>query len=107
VCARWMSSFVDFVGDVGYAPSKKHSLDRVNNDGDYEPQNVKWSSPIEQQNNQRRTLYVTHNGKQYTLTELSKKTKIPRKTLYARFTAGAADIVTPPPLGPKPKRGRT
>jgi len=105
VCERWADSFVNFISDVGYAPNKKYSLDRVDNDGNYEPGNVKWSSPVEQQNNQRRTLWVTHNGKHYTLTELSKKTKIPRKTLYARLLRGATDIVTPPPLGPKTKKG--
>lgn len=54
VCKKWRDSFVDFLADVGYAPSNKHSIDRKDNDGHYEPGNVKWSTPKEQRANQRR-----------------------------------------------------
>ena len=54
VCARWKDSFVAFLGDVGPSPSARHSIDRhPNNDGDYEPGNVRWATPREQQTNKR------------------------------------------------------
>lgn len=56
VCPRWRSNgigFFNFVADVGEKPSPEHSLDRKNNDGNYEPSNVKWSTIEEQQANRR------------------------------------------------------
>lgn len=48
VCARWMVSFEDFLADVGLKPGPKHTLDRVDNDGNYEPSNCRWATPKEQ-----------------------------------------------------------
>lgn len=53
VCDRWRLSFIDFLADMGRKPSPKHSLDRINNDGNYEPGNCKWSTNKEQSNNRR------------------------------------------------------
>jgi hypothetical protein len=50
ICDRWLDSFLSFVEDVGERP-ENHSLDRINNDGDYEPSNCKWSTPREQSYN--------------------------------------------------------
>jgi hypothetical protein len=53
VCARWQASFANFLADVGKRPSGK-TLDRwPNNDGDYEPDNVRWGTPKEQRANRR------------------------------------------------------
>lgn len=52
VCDRWRA-FAAFIADVGSAPSPRHSLDRINNDGDYEPGNVRWATKSEQAKNQR------------------------------------------------------
>ena len=54
VCRKWLDSFVEFLNDVGYAPSNAHSIDRINNDGDYEPGNVRWATKSEQSANQRK-----------------------------------------------------
>ena len=54
VCERWQKSFDAFLADVGPRPSAKHSIDRFpNNDGDYEPGNVRWATKQEQRANQR------------------------------------------------------
>jgi hypothetical protein len=54
VCDEWMTSFAAFFADVGLAPSPRHTLDRINVDGHYEPGNVRWATWSEQRRNQRR-----------------------------------------------------
>lgn len=53
VCERWSKSFEFFVADMGPKPTQKHSLDRKNNNGNYDPSNCKWSTQSEQNKNQR------------------------------------------------------
>ncbi|KKN27390.1 hypothetical protein LCGC14_0865180 [marine sediment metagenome] len=48
VCQRWLNSFEAFKEDIGERPSPKHSIDRINNNGNYGPSNVKWSTIKEQ-----------------------------------------------------------
>jgi hypothetical protein len=56
VCDRWLRSYETFVADVGRRPSPQHSIDRYpDNDGNYEPGNVRWAT-YEQQNNNRRNF---------------------------------------------------
>lgn len=53
VCERWQNSFPNFLLDMGERPSSKHGIDRINNDGNYEPSNCKWSTISEQAKNKR------------------------------------------------------
>ena len=53
VCGRWLKSFADFLADMGKRPSSLHSIDRKNNDGNYEPSNCRWATKSEQRLNQR------------------------------------------------------
>lgn len=57
VCERWLS-FENFLADMGQPPSDKHSIERENNDGNYEPLNCVWATAKQQANNRRRPSYV-------------------------------------------------
>jgi len=54
VCSRWRKSFENFIKDVGKRPGPEYSIDRIDNDGNYKPGNVKWSTRSEQNKNRRK-----------------------------------------------------
>jgi hypothetical protein len=62
VCARWRARFQNFLADVGPRPSPQHSIDRLENNGNYEPGNVAWRTRAEQNRNTRRTILLTYGG---------------------------------------------
>lgn len=62
VCEEWEQSFMAFYEHVGPRPSSEHTLDRVDNNGHYEPGNVRWATRRTQQRNKRTTNMVTIDG---------------------------------------------
>lgn len=69
MCDKWRLSYVEFLKDVGRAPTKSHSIDRIKVNGNYEPGNCKWSTPKEQARNTRRFFMVEVNGVSKMLSE--------------------------------------
>lgn len=91
VCEEWKNdfkSFYDYVSQLPHFGEEGYSLDRINNDGNYEPGNVKWSTAKEQNFNQRRTAKVEFNGEIHTLAEWSDIKGIPLRTLKYRYYHG-------------------
>jgi len=62
VCDRWRTDFTAFYADMGPRPSKKHSLERLDNDGPYAVGNVVWGTRVMQMRNRRTTVFLTFNG---------------------------------------------
>ena len=60
VCDRWINSFDNFMDDMGARPSLKHSIDRIDNDGNYEPNNCRWATNTEQANNRRTNVLLVN-----------------------------------------------
>lgn len=88
VCQRWRDSFWNFVSDVGDRPSQSHTLDRTNNDGNYEPSNVRWATREQQGRNTRFNRRITAKGKTQTLEEWADEIGIPKSTLFNRIKRG-------------------
>ena len=87
VCERW-NSFELFFTDIGHPPSKKHSLDRIDNNGPYCPENVRWATKSQQMNNRRNSRYLTHNGITETISEWSRIIKLTRQVICYRLENG-------------------
>jgi hypothetical protein len=88
VCARWRHSFSNFYEDMGPRPSPKHSLDRIDNDGDYAPENCRWATSQAQGRNRRSAKPITFRGKTLPRREWSRITGIPMTTLSRRLRRG-------------------
>ena len=85
VCDRWNESFENFYKDMGDAPSKKHSIDRIDNNGNYEPSNCRWATKTEQNRNTRRNNYITYNGETKCVSEWAEIIGLSVATIYLRI----------------------
>ena len=86
VCEEWLNNFDEFKNwamENGYQDNL--TLDRIDNNGNYEPGNCRWATNIEQQRNKRNTIYVTYNGETKTLLEWCSVYNIRKDTLYRRL----------------------
>ena len=97
VCERW-SSFKHFLADMGPRPSDAHSLDRIDNDGDYTPANCRWILHSAQMRNTRANRMLTHDGVTLCLTEWAMRKGMKPKTLHQRLLNGwsVADAIESP-----------
>lgn len=86
VCQRW-HSIENFVSDMGQRPEKT-SLDRIDNSGDYGPDNCRWATLYEQQNNRDVTRRVFYNGKDCALADAARMSGVSSHTIDARLKRG-------------------
>lgn len=105
VCARWCgpNGFKNFFADVGPRPSPRHSLDRIDNDGGYAPDNCQWATPREQANNTRRNHKLTRYGVTLTLAQWAERVGLSPHAITQRLRRSGNDAVEI--LGP-PRRDR-
>jgi hypothetical protein len=85
VCERWRK-FENFLSDMGSKPSPKHSIERIDNDGNYEPGNCKWATTSEQSKNRRSNVWVMFDGKKMLLEEAVGLIGLSRSTGRRRLT---------------------
>lgn len=102
VCKRW-ESFSLFRKDVGERPSPAHSLDRVNNNGDYKPSNVRWATRGEQSRNTRRNVKLTYLGRTQTAEDWALETGIHQATILDRLRV---QKLSPEEIFTRPIKGR-
>ena len=86
VCSRWLE-FENFLADMGERP-KGLSIERIDNDGNYEPSNCKWATRKEQGINQRSNHNITYNGQTHCVSEWARILGISRVTLSSRLRRG-------------------
>ena len=91
VCPEWIDNFqafYDYVSNLPHFGEEGYSLDRIDVNGNYEPNNIRWADKFTQSRNRRGVNYVNYQGKSMTLAELSQKTNINLQTLCSRIKAG-------------------
>ena len=87
VCDRWRNSFESFVADMGMPPAK-HSIDREDNDGNYEPSNCRWLTIGGQNRNKRDNFIIDIEGRGQTVTDCAIEFGIKRATVMTRIKLG-------------------
>lgn len=88
VCERWLS-FENFISDMGFRPSLKHSLDRYpNKNGNYEPGNCRWATPSEQCNNRKNNLFLTYKNQTKSMSQWAHEYKIHSCSIQQRLAKG-------------------
>lgn len=88
VCQRWQESFENFYADMGARPSKDHSIERKENDGNYCPENCEWATHVEQCNNRRSNRLLTYNDKTLNVTQWAKELGTSPQILFRYLNKG-------------------
>lgn len=92
VCDRWRNSLETFLEDMGPAPSPSHTIERVDNNGDYCPENCIWATRDVQANNKRNVPLIEHCGGWRTLSDLAQASGVQKGTLRARIQRSGWDV---------------
>jgi hypothetical protein len=84
VCDRWRK-FDDFYADMGPRPTPQHTIERIDNDGDYCPENCKWATRLEQGRNKRNNIIVHYAGRDMCLKEATELIGLSYKLAWKRL----------------------
>lgn len=107
VCDRWRTSFENFLEDMGERPSQQHTIERMDNDGPYSPENCIWILQNQQQKNTRRSVWITFRGETLCLAGWSQRLNISYNTLWSRFNTGwSIEKALTYPVRPGPSEGK-
>jgi hypothetical protein len=94
MCDEWAYSFAAFLAAIGPRPSPQHSLDRYpNNDGHYEPGNVRWATRAQQGRNLRTNRILQVGGERLCITDAAQKYGRDRKAIARRLKKGLSSEV--------------
>lgn len=85
VCKRWRNSYKNFISDMGKCPNTKWSINRIDNDGNYTPENCEWASDTKQANNKSNNVRISYGGKTKTVSQWARELNMPQATLYQRL----------------------
>jgi hypothetical protein len=95
VCDRWRESFEAFKSDMGPRPSQRHTIDRIDVNGNYEPSNCRWATATEQARNTRSNRRITVGDVTLCVAEWAERSGIPIETVHARLYRGRACRLRP------------
>ena len=98
VCDRWKNSFENFLADMGSRPAPKHSIDRIDNNGDYRPDNCRWATKVEQANNRRYNRLITIACVTLTIAQWTKEMGFSENLISNRLKDGWSEfdaVMTP------------
>lgn len=105
VCKEWMT-YCNFLADMGERPAG-YTLERIDNNGNYEPCNCMWATVKEQRNNSRQNRYIEYNGETHTVAQWSEITGINRNTIIKRLNMGWSSSKTFDTSRPKQRQRRS
>lgn len=88
ICDRWRNSFVAFLEDMGRSPSRKHSIDRIDNNGHYEPGNCRWATRREQGLNKRANRLLAWRGETKPMAEWARLMGLTTQLVWMRLSMG-------------------
>ncbi len=88
ISQEWNNSFEQFLLDMGKKPSPNHSIERIDNDGNYCKENCKWATRKEQERNKRSNVFIETKWGKITLAEAAERTGIRPEIVYARRNRG-------------------
>lgn len=91
VCNEWRNdfqAFFDYVSKLDHFGEGGYSIDRINNNGNYEPGNVRWATDTEQARNKRNTIFVEYNGEKIAVTEAAERSGVKAGTIRFRWRSG-------------------
>lgn len=88
VCDEWLHDFPVFRDYMGKPPTSKHTLERINNDGNYEPSNVRWATRKEQANNTRKNRKYVFKGNSRSVAQIADLVKLHPSYVRAHLISG-------------------